>query len=90
MYIADELALIPSSPYNYHIIINYFQRNVFKRGQICLYCTNFDFNRESMQVRGVCINNSSLKLTPFSGCKFHALLQKHGRTSSDPGNSTGV
>ena len=35
------------------------------------------------------INNSSLKLTPFNGCKFHAFLQRQ-RTSSDPGNSTGV
>ena len=31
-----------------------------------------------------------LKLTPFSGCKFHPFLQRRGLTSSGPRNSMGV
>ena len=58
-------------------------------GKSRLYCTNFDFNGKFMQVCGVWINNSLLKFTPL-GCKFYPFLRRHGLTSSDPENSTGV
>ena len=44
--------------------------------------TDFDLKRKSMQMCSVCITDSSLKLIPFSGCEFHAFLQRHGLCSN--------